>query len=392
MMNEIRKCKDLKEKREIIKNCGSVIELIKGCENLNELYEIIIIISYDVKLDNRYQKQDYTGRKYSYAEGYYLINKKIKCETESHLDTLILSIKKKLNKIYRAEIKEVGDKEFYETLACTELLEALHHINNMYGFEFILSKFEDVDSVNQFCGFVVSIVANKNMQKVRGNKTTAVIAKAKKINNRTLWTYNTVNFMDIEGSTTDAKTTETSSTYDYILKEVMNYTNSIDSGLYNIDNYKGEKTNEIDNDNIISYLSSKLNLLTSTQQEYLKSSGKRNYQMDKKIRERLSSKLGSDNNLTIEYDESGNLKSIKLKDSYTKVLDVILSQRGNKSKFLKMIEYLKKNNRYSDSILDSILNNETKFYAPIIKYMNDEILDLDYVNKQFNHVLYKLKL
>ena len=393
MINEIRKCKDLKEKREIIKKCGSIIELIKGCENLNELYEIIIIISYDVKLDNCHQKLDYSsGSNWKYAKGYYLIPKKIKGETESHLDTLILSIIKKLNKIYRAEIKEIGDKEYYQTMAYTELLEVLHYINNNYGFEFILSKFKSVDLVIEFCGFILSIIANRNYQKVRGNKTNCIIAKSRKINNRTLWNYEYLSFLDVDGTVNDNKSDEVYSAYEYILNNTFNYSNSEECGLYNSDNYEGFNTNEIANDNIISYLASKINLLTVAQQDYLRHSTKRNYQMDRKIRERLVKKLSNDKNIEIKLHSDENLIHIKLKDNYFSILDVILSQRNNKTKFLKLIEVIKKNNRYSDRLMDLILDFDFKFYHPIIKYLNDDVLDMDYIDSSFNHVLYKLKL
>ncbi|KGJ49841.1 hypothetical protein KD33_07895 [Clostridium sp. NCR] len=394
MINEIRKCKNSKEKYEIIKKCDSIIELIKGCENLNELYEIIIIISYDFKLDNCHQKRDYSsGSNWKYAKGYYLIPKKIKGETESHLDTLILSIIKKLNKIYSAEIKEIGDKEFYETLAYSELLEVLHYINNNHGFEFILSKFESVDLVNEFCGFILSIIANRNYQKVRGNKTNCIIAKSRKINDRTVWNYEYLNYLEIDGTIKDNKSDEVYSMYEYILNQNINYANSEESGLYNYDNYNGLDTEKIDNDNITSYLASKINLLTTAQQDYLKNNNdKRNYQMDRKIRERLVKKLSNDKNIEIKLDSYGNLIHIKLKDNYFSILDVILSQRNNKTKFLKLIEVIKKNNRYSDRLMDLILELKFKFYHPIIKYLNDDVLDMVYIDSSFNHVLYKLKL
>lgn len=370
-----------------------MIEEIRKCKNLNNIYEIIIKNSYVIKLNNYHQKQNYSsGSTWKYAEGYYLLPKKIKGETESHLDTLVLSIIKKLNKIYRAEIKEIGDKEYYQTMAYTELLEVLHYINNNYGFEFILSKFKSVDLVNEFCGFILSIIANRNYQKVRGNKTNCIIAKSRKINDRTVWNYEYLNFLDIDGTIKDNKSDEVYSAYEYIINQNIHFSNSEESGLFNYDNYNGFETEKIYNDNIISYLSSKTNLLTVAQQDYLRNSTKRNYQMDRKIRERLVKKLSNDKNIDIKLDSDGKLIDIKLKDNYFSILDVVLSQRNNKTKFLKLIEVIKKNNRYSDRLMDLILDCNNQFYKPIIKYLNDEVLDMDYINNQFNHILYKLKL
>lgn len=371
-----------------------MIDEIMKCKNINDIYEIIIENSYDIKLNNYHQKQDCTsGGKWSYAEGYYLTPKKLKGKTESHLDTLCLSIKKKLMKIYSNDIKETGDMEFYETMSYTELFFTLKELETKYGFQYILDKFENVDTVNQFCGFIVSIIANRNMKVIQGNKSSTVIAKAIKVNDRTVWIYEYLSFVDIDGNIKNNKSDEVYSMYEYIINQNINYANSEESGLYNSDDYEGFNTNEIDNDNIISYLSSKTDLLTVAQQDYLKNNNdKRNYQMERKIKERLVNKLSNDKNIEIKLDSDGKLIHIKLKDNYFSILDVILSQRNNKNKFLKLIEVIKKNNRYSDRLMDLILNLQFKFYHPLIKYLNDDVLDMDYIDSSFNHVLYKLKL
>lgn len=372
-----------------------MIEQIRKCKTLNSIYEIIIENSYNIKLNNYHQKQDYSsGSNWKYAEGYYLVPKKIKGETESHLDTLCLSIKKKLMKIYSNDIKETGDKEFYETMSYTELFFTLKELENKYGFQYILDKFENVDTVNQFCGFIVSIIANRNMKVIQGNKCT-VIAKAIKVNDRTVWTYEYLSFVDIDGNVKNNKSDEFYSMYEYIINQNINYANSEESDLlFNYDNYEGFNTNKIDNDNIISYLASKINLLTTSQQDYLRNNNdKRNYQMEKKIKERLVRKLSNDKNIEIKLDSHEKLIDIKLKDNYFSILDVILSQRNSKNKFLKLIEVIKKNNIYSDRLMDLILDCDSKFYAPIIKYLNNnEKLDMDFINSNFNHILYKLKL
>lgn len=366
---------------------------IRRCKNINDIYEIIIENSYDIKLNNYHQKQDYiSGGKWSYAEGYYLIPKKLKGKTESHLDTLCLSIKKKLMKIYSNDIKETGDMEFYETMSYTELFFTLKELETKYGFQYILDKFENVDTVNQFCGFIVSIIANRNMKVIQCNKSSTVIAKAIKVNDRTVWTYEYLSFVDGDGTVKDNKSDEVYSAYEYIINQNINFSNSEESGLFNYDNYNGFETEKIDNDNIISYLSSKTNLLTVAQQNYLRNSTKRNYQMERKIKERLVRKLSNDKNIEIKLDSDGKLIYIKLKDNYFSILDSILSQRNNKTKFLKLIEVIKKNNRYSDRLMDLILDCDSKFYAPIIKYLTDDVLDMIYIDSSFNHVLYKLKI
>ncbi|GAA0863580.1 hypothetical protein [Paraclostridium tenue] len=369
-----------------------MLDKIRECKNINDITTTIIENSYNIYLNNYHHKKDFNNTvNWKHSEGLYLSLKASVDNPLSNLNILCSSIRKKLLQIYYSDINEFNDFEFYETLVYTELYSTLKELENKLGFNYIKSQFKNVQTSNKFCGTILTIIVNKNMKRLQKNQLSSVIAKSTTINGKTVWKYETVKFANFD-STISTNKDEVMNLYDYIVYKSQNYNGSDELGIYDTDEYNCLYTNEPNNRNIISYLAKNLNLLTSNQRYYLKSATTRNYKTDAQIRDRFIRKLSIDKNVKIKLNEDSKLESIELTSDYKKSLDIILSQRTNEQIFNTLIEFIKKNNKTSDLLLDLILDCDTKFYKPIIDKLNDKDSNIDYIENQFKHVTYKLKL
>lgn len=372
-----------------------MLKEIQRCENLNDIYTVIIENSYKKHENNYFQQKDIkTNQTWKYGSGYYLeLNTNKKYNIESTLDTLCLNIRKKLMQIYNHDIKQTNDFEYYESMTYTELYFVLSELNKKLGFEKLKKYFCSVQSANKLCSIILTLIANRNIDNLRNNKTCSILAKCKNINGKTVWEYEKYSFVDVDSQIT-TKNNESYSIFEYFLNKNLHniqkgYSSSADS-MVTLDDFP--TLAEYKNETIIDYLVSKMDCLTETQINYLKTGIVNKKHLHKNIINRYLEELKDDKNVKISFDEKGNLKSIcKNNNLFDKAVSHILSIEDAEEQFICLCNYLKKNNSTSDILIDFIYSLDVTYYNGIVNYLNTNELSNKYIYITFKNVIKELK-
>lgn len=273
--------------------------------------------------------------------------------------------------------KGFNDKSDHENLMLEGVLQGIEclvklsngelnqKINKNFGFEVnSIDDFKDIlmdyDKSKSLCKYLVTSAGNSYYKSV--NKGTHPdYYKVRKTNNyKETWSYFAINYLYLDK--TYNKDDENKDLYD----KFMNI----------------EDEDDIEIKTIYHYLSKNLNhILTNKQIEYIKNTLEDKDFLDKVTPHKSTYKSKYKKSITKSIEEFLQDNQYVKKTEYGYVdkkdiidtLEDILRQNTQKESFIKLCEYLKKENKVAETLIDIVYSLEPRVYEPIAMYFNNEL-------------------